>query len=148
MIVVVQRVKEAYCKIENEIFSKIGKGYLLLVSIEKNDQEQDLIKVANKIAKLRIFDDQQGKMNLGIKDVLGSVLSISQFTLASDLKKGNRPSFDNAKDPVVAKECYLKFNELLRKENIEVLEGCFGAEMEIGLKNDGPVTFIVNSGVI
>lgn len=148
MIVVVQRVVEANCKIENEIFSKIDKGFLLLVGIEKNDSEADLLKVANKIAKLRIFDDEQGKMNLSIKDINGSILSISQFTLASNLKKGNRPSFDNAKEPKIAKDYYLKFNELLRKEGIDVLAGEFGADMEIGLKNDGPVTFVVNSGVI
>ena len=118
---------------------------MVLVGMGQGDEKDIVEKFAQKVSKLRIFEDDNEKMNLSIHDVNGSILSISQFTLYADASKGNRPSFVNALEPNKAKELYLYFNECLRKENIIVEEGIFGADMKIDLLNDGPVTIILDS---
>jgi len=145
MKLVIQRVIHASCSIDNKIVGKCEKGYMILVGIGLDDNKDIVQKLASKVNKLRIFEDDAGKMNLSIKDVNGSILSISQFTLYADCKGGNRPSFVNAGKPFIAKELYLYFNECLRKEDIHVEEGIFGADMKIDLLNDGPVTIIMDS---
>ena len=145
MIILVQRVKRASCKIDDELVSQINQGYLLLVCLEKDDNFDVIKKMVNKILKLRIFSDSNNLMNLNIKDVNGEILSISQFTLAANLKKCNRPSFSNAMNAKLASDYYKNFNELLRSESIVVKEGKFGSDMQIELVNDGPVSIILNS---
>ena len=147
MKVVVTRVSQASCTIEGKVHSKTGKGFLLLVGIHQDDTEKDLEKVAHKISRLRVFEDDNGKMDLDIHQINGEILSISQFTLNATLK-GNRPGFDKSMEPVRAKEYYLQFNELLRNEGINVLEGVFQADMQIESVNDGPVTIIIDSEVL
>lgn len=143
MRVVIQRVKEASVTIEGKINGAIQQGYVLLVGISDEDDEEVAQKVADKIAKLRIFEDDNGKMNRSILDIQGEILSISQFTLFADCNKGNRPSFDGAGKPEHAKALYLSFNEMLRKWNIPVQEGIFAADMQVALVNDGPVTILL-----
>lgn len=145
MRLVIQRVKNASCTVDNIITGQIDKGYMILVGMGQNDDKEVVERFALKVSKLRVFDDENGKMNLSIHDVDGSILAISQFTLYADASKGNRPSFVNALEPTKAKELYLYFNECLRKENIKVEEGIFGADMKIDLCNDGPVTIIFDS---
>ena len=145
MKLVVQRVKHASCTIDGELYSKIENGYLVLVGLGEGDDEIIVSKMASKLIKLRVFEDNNGKMNLALKDVSGSILSISQFTLYADAKKGNRPSFSKALKPKFSKPLYLFFNEELRKEGIKVEEGIFGADMKIDLLNDGPITIILDS---
>lgn len=145
MIILVQRVKRASCIIDDELVSQINQGYLLLVCLEKDDNFDVIKKMVNKILKLRIFSDGNNLMNLNIKDVNGDILSISQFTLAANLKKCNRPSFSNAMNAKLASDYYKDFNELLRSEAIVVKEGKFGSDMQIELVNDGPVSIILNS---
>ena len=145
MKTVIQRVSKASVTIENKIHGQIDKGFLILVGISESDNEEIVKKMALKISKLRIFEDEEGKMNLALNDVGGDVLSISQFTLYADTKKGNRPSFTNASSPDKAKELYLLFNEELRSLDLKVEEGIFGSEMKVELLNDGPVTIIIDS---
>ncbi|MEG0734147.1 D-aminoacyl-tRNA deacylase [Anaerorhabdus sp.] len=144
MKVVIQRVRHASVTIDNEVFNKIEKGFMLLVGITDGDNEEIVDKMANKVVDLRIFDDPDGKMNLGIEEVGGSILSISQFTLYADCKKGRRPSFIAAARPEVSKPLYEKFNDVLAKR-VEVKPGIFGAEMLIDLVNDGPITIVLDS---
>lgn len=143
MIIVLQRVSEASTEIENNIFSHINKGILLLVCIEKNDTEKEILFWAKKIPELRIFPDQHGKMNLSVKEVKGDILVISQFTLASDLKKGRRPGFENAAEPNKAENLFNFFVETLKESGLNIQTGKFAADMRIHLINDGPVTFIL-----
>lgn len=140
MRVVVQRVNHASCTVNNELISKIEKGYLLLVGFTHNDNLEIIKKMAKKIAKLRIFEDEAGKMNLDISQVNGEILSISQFTLYANTKDGNRPSFVESMHPEEANKLYKIFNDELRSYNLNVYEGIFGASMQIELLNDGPVT--------
>ena len=140
MRIVLQRVKEASCTVDGKITGKIGVGYMLLVGFTNGDNIQTLEKAVKKITNFRIFEDENGKMNLNLKTVNGDILSISQFTLYANTSEGNRPSFTEAMNPVEAKELYLKFNEMLRANGFNVYEGIFGAHMEIRLFNDGPVT--------
>lgn len=141
MKVVIQRVSQAQVKVENEIVGKIEKGALFLVCFEKGDENLDLEKVASKLLKLRYFEDPDtGKMNQDIFQAKGKVLSISQFTLSWDGKKGNRPSFDNSMEPQLAEEKYQQLNSILSKE-VNVEKGVFGKHMDVSLVNDGPVTF-------
>lgn len=147
MKVVIQRVKEASVTVDNQIVGKIPQGFLLLVGISDEDTLEMVQKMAEKISKLRIFEDAQGKMNLALKDVDGQILSISQFTLYADCKKGNRPSFDGAGKPEHAKKLYLAFDEYLRELGFQVEEGIFGADMKVSLCNDGPVTIILDSNM-
>ena len=145
MRLVIQRVSKASCTVDGNITGQINHGYMILVGMGQGDEKEVVEKFALKVSKLRIFEDENAKMNLSIHDVNGSILSISQFTLYADASKGNRPSFVNALEPNKAKELYLYFNECLRKENIVVEEGIFGADMKIDLLNDGPVTIILDS---
>lgn len=145
MKLVVQRVRHASCTIDGEIYSKIGNGYMVLVGLGEQDDEKIVSKMAAKLIKLRVFEDENGKMNLALKDVGGSILSISQFTLYADASKGNRPSFTGALKPEFSKPLYLFFNQELRKEGVVVEEGIFGADMKIDLLNDGPITIILDS---
>lgn len=142
MRVVVQRVDRASVEVDGAIVGKINKGLLAYVGIEKGDREKELAFMAEKILNLRIFPDNEYKMNLSIKDVGGAILSISQFTLASYIKKGRRPDFTNAEDPDKAEAMYEKFNQLLANE-IQVEKGVFGAMMAVESVNNGPVTFII-----
>lgn len=143
MKLVLQRVKRASVTIDNELYSSIGQGLLILFGVEKGDTEADVEKYAQKVAKLRIFSDENDKMNLSVCDVGGEILVVSQFTLAGDCKKGTRPSFDKSAPPDEANRLYEYFIELLRQQNIPVFTGVFGAMMDVELVNDGPVTFIL-----
>lgn len=145
MRLVVQRVSKAECKVEDHITGSIDVGYMVLVGLGVNDDEKIVGKMAEKLSKLRIFSDENDKINLSIHDVKGKILSISQFTLYADCAKGNRPSFTDALGGDKARELYRYFNECLRKLDIEVEEGIFGADMKISLTNDGPVTIILDS---
>ena len=145
MRLVIQRVKQADCKVDNHITGMIDTGYMVLVGFGLNDDTKVIEKLANKLNKLRIFDDEDGKMNLSIHDVNGKVLSISQFTLYADSKKGNRPSFTDALGGQKAIELYKYFNEYLRSLGLVVEEGIFGADMKISLINDGPFTIVLDS---
>ena len=148
MKLVVQRVTEASCTVDDKITGKIGRGYMVLVGLGLTDTEETAEKMAVKLSKLRIFEDENGKINRSIYDVDGKILSISQFTLYADAKKGNRPSFTDALGGDKAKELYLYFNDCLRRLSLEVQEGIFGADMKIALVNDGPVTIILDSEVL
>ncbi len=143
MRIVLQRVKSAKVKVNEKIVSEIKKGLLLLVAIEKNDAEEDIKFLAEKVVNLRIFPDNEYRMNLSLIDVGGEILSISQFTLSSRIKKGRRPDFHRAMEPEKAKELYEKFLNALRNYNITVKDGVFGAMMDVELINWGPVTFIL-----
>ena len=145
MKLVVQRVKKASVTIENKLFSSIDSGYLVLFGAEKDDTKQNADWLANKISNLRCFSDENGKMNLSIKDIKGEMLIVSQFTLCADVKKGTRPGFDNAMKPEEANEMYEYFINKVKEQNIPVKTGVFAVHMEVGLINDGPVTFIISS---
>ena len=142
MRLVVQRVIEASCTIDNEIYSEIDKGFMVLVGLGINDNKEIVNKMANKLSKLRIFEDEEGKINKSLSDVGGSILSISQFTLYADTKKGNRPSYINAMRGEDSIKLYDLFNEELRKF-VKVETGKFGAEMIVNITNDGPVTIML-----
>ena len=144
MKVVVQRSKKSKVTIDNKVNGSINKGYVLLVGFTHGDTTDIVDKMINKILNLRIFEDENDKMNLSIKDINGSILSISQFTLYADSKKGNRPSFINAMKPDEASKLYDYFNQELSKY-IEVNTGIFGADMKVEIYNDGPVTIILDS---
>jgi D-tyrosyl-tRNA(Tyr) deacylase len=145
MKTVIQRVSEASVTIDGEVHGQIGTGFLVLVGICDSDTEAQINKMAAKIAGMRIFEDEAGKMNLSLDKVNGAVLSISQFTLYADCKKGNRPSFDRAGKPEHAKKMYLAFNDALRARGIHVEEGIFAADMKVRLLNDGPVTICLDT---
>jgi len=144
MRIVLQRVKKASVAVSGKTVSFIGKGFLLLVGIAKNDTLENLEKAANKTSAMRVFVDTDGKMNLNIKDAGGEVLSVPQFTLLANTEKGNRPGFDGAAAPRDAEKLWKHFNEMLRKNEIAVSEGVFGAHMEVSLVNDGPVTIVMD----
>ncbi len=146
MRVVVQRVSRAQCIVDNALTGKIGSGFLLLVGVTHTDTEDDVRYIAKKVAQLRVFSDQEGKMNLALKDIDGSILSISQFTLYADTRHGNRPAFIKAARPELALPLYEKLNDVLREEyGIPVETGIFGADMKLDFVNDGPVTIIIDS---
>ena len=147
MIAVIQRVKRAMVKVDDKIVGSIGKGILVLVGIEYDDNVKDRDFVVNKILNLRIFPDSDGKMNLSVVDIKGEILSVSQFTLTSKIKKGRRPDFGRAMPSKKAKAFYQEFLSDLRKSNLKVEDGKFGAMMEVELINDGPVTFIIDSKI-
>lgn len=144
MIGLIQRVKKASVTIDNELFSSINAGILVLYGVEKGDEKEKAEKIADKISKLRIFEDENGKMNKSIKDIFGEVLVVSQFTLAGNCTKGTRPSFDRAELPEKANEMYEYFIKQLKDKGLPVKTGVFGAMMDVELINDGPVTFILN----
>jgi D-aminoacyl-tRNA deacylase len=145
MKILIQRVSEASVEIQGNACSKIGKGLLVFIGVEKGDTATDLEYLVNKVSQLRIFEDDHKKMNLSIQDINGEVMIVSQFTLSADCKKGNRPSFDNAEDPVKAKDMYDKFVESLREIGLKVDTGDFGSYMQVHLINDGPVTILLDS---
>ena len=144
MKVVLQRVKSASVKVDNALISNISNGYLLLWCIEKGDTSEDIETLTKKIINLRIFSDEQGKMNKSIVDVDGSILLVSQFTLLADLSRGNRPSFIKSEEPDAAKEL-LKIVVQKFSGRVDVKEGEFGAFMKVELINDGPVTILLES---
>lgn len=144
MRVIVQRSKESNVLVNNKGVGKIDKGLVLLVGFHVEDTKKEVEFIVNKVLNLRIFDDKDGIMNLSIKDINGSILSISQFTLYGDTNKGNRPSYQNAMKGYKAIELYDYFNQLL-KEQVNLEQGIFGAEMEVNISNDGPVTIILDS---
>ncbi|MGD6941043.1 D-aminoacyl-tRNA deacylase [Cytobacillus gottheilii] len=145
MKVVVQRSKQASVTVEDEVVGRIEKGFVLLVGVTHDDTEEDAAFLADKIANLRVFDDQDGKMNLSILDAGGEILSVSQFTLYGDCRKGRRPNFMNAAKPDQAIVLYNTFNSYLREKGLKVETGTFGAMMDVSLTNDGPVTLIIES---
>lgn len=147
MRVVVQRSLDSKVLVDGQITGSIEKGLVVLVGFAHDDDIDDINYIVKKIINLRIFDDEKGVMNLSIKDTLGEILSISQFTLYADTKKGNRPSYVNAMKNSDAKVLYEKFNETLKNNGINVQTGIFGSDMNVQIKNDGPVTIIIDSKV-
>ncbi|GIP16881.1 D-aminoacyl-tRNA deacylase [Paenibacillus montaniterrae] len=145
MKVVVQRSKAASVSVDGKQIGAISHGLVLLVGITHEDTEQDLKWMADKLAGLRIFEDEQGKMNIDVVEAGGQILSVSQFTLYGDCRKGRRPNFMDAARPEQAERSYLQFNELLKAKGLVVETGQFGAMMDVQLVNDGPVTLIVDS---
>ncbi|MBL4951276.1 D-aminoacyl-tRNA deacylase [Neobacillus sp. OS1-32] len=145
MRVVLQRSKEAKVTVNGEVTGQITKGLVLLVGVTHDDTEEDAAYLADKIVNLRIFEDENEKMNLSLLDVGGEILSVSQFTLYGDSSKGRRPSFIDAARPDHAVKLYDTFNRLLREKGVTVETGVFGAMMDVQLTNDGPVTLIVES---
>ena len=146
MRIVLQRVKSASVAIEGSVVGEINQGFLLLVGVGPDDTRDDASYLARKIAGMRIFSDENGKMNLSIDQVGVKILSVSQFTLFADTKKGNRPSFTGAASPEAANKLYEEFNEILRAEYGLIVEtGEFGADMQVSLVNDGPVTILLDT---
>ena len=143
MRALIQRVSYASVTVEGECVGKIEKGLLVLLGVGPQDTEKQADFLAEKCANLRIFVDENDKMNLSLLDIGGEMLVVSQFTLAGDTSRGNRPGFDNAARPETAKPLYEYFSECLRAEGIEVQNGIFQADMAVGLINDGPVTFVL-----
>ena len=142
MKIILQKVKKASVSVDNKIVGSIDKGFCLLVGVHKESTIDDAKYLAKKIAQARLFEDQNDKINLSLKDVGGSILSVSQFTLYADTKKGNRPSFTNAAGAEKANELYEKFNEYLKEEGVTVETGIFQTMMEVNIVNDGPVTIV------
>lgn len=145
MRAVIQRVSQAKVVVDDNTVGQIGKGFMILLGVHEEDTQADVDYLVGKISKLRVFEDDQQKMNRSIIDVDGKILSISQFTLFADTKKGNRPSFVQAAKPNTAIPLYEAFNEGLRQAGIPVETGIFGADMKCHLVNDGPVTIIIDS---
>lgn len=145
MRAVVQRVLRADLSVDGKLISNIDKGFVVFWGVGSGDKEEDVEKLVNKISKLRIFEDNNGKMNLSIKEVNGEILLVSQFTLYADCRHGNRPSFITAEKPDRANNLYLKAKELFKNEEITTQTGIFGADMKINVLNDGPVTIILDS---
>jgi D-tyrosyl-tRNA(Tyr) deacylase len=140
---VIQRVTSARVTVENAIVGEIGRGILVLLGVEKGDTEAQADWLAEKIVNLRIFEDEGGKMNLSVHDIGGSLLVVSQFTLAGNCDKGRRPSFDSAAAPDEGKRLYEYFSEAVRRLGLPVATGIFQADMQVALVNDGPVTFVL-----
>lgn len=146
MKVLLQRVKRAKVTVERRKVSEIGRGLVLLIGVAATDTVNEVDKLARKCVELRIFEDNEGKMNLSILDVGGQIMAVSQFTLYADTKKGRRPSFTEAASPSKAQALYELFVESLRKRKLQVETGIFGAHMLVEIHNDGPVTIILESG--
>lgn len=142
MRVVLQKVNRAQVTIDGTVVGKIGRGYMLLVGFAPEDGDEQLDYLVHKIVNLRVFEDESGKMNKGLKDVDGAILSISQFTLYADTRHGNRPGFTDAAKPEIAAPLYERFNQKLAATGVHVEAGRFGADMQVDLKNDGPTTII------
>jgi len=145
MRAVVQRVKKSSVTVEEKITGKIGQGLMVLIGVEDGDSEKDADYIADKVCGLRIFEDEQGKMNLSVEDICGEVLAVSQFTLLADARKGRRPSFTKAAAPDEANALYRKVIDKIESRNINVEEGVFQAEMMVEIHNDGPVTILLDS---
>lgn len=145
MRVVIQRVSEASVSIDSQVTGQIRNGYMILVGICPEDNQEDIQWLTQKIVNLRVFGDEDGKMNLSISDIKGEILLISQFTLFASTKKGNRPSFIQSAKPEIAIPLYEQFINSLKETGIPVQTGTFGADMKVSLTNDGPVTIIIDS---
>ena len=145
MRIVIQRVSEAEVKIDGKTTGKAGKGLLLLVGFAIDDSITDIEYLVEKVLNLRIFEDEKGKMNLSVLDINGDILSVSQFTLYGDIRKGRRPSFSQAAEPEKANSFYEKFNEELKESGLNIETGVFGGDMKVSLLNDGPVTILLDS---
>ncbi|MGI6324478.1 MAG: D-aminoacyl-tRNA deacylase [Bacilli bacterium] len=145
MRVVLQRVNKANVKVDQKVIGKIGQGILVLVGFTFNDTIEDIEYIINKIINLRIFDDENGIMNKSLLDINGSILSVSQFTLYANTRKGRRPSYDESLGGKEAEPLYNLFNQKLKETNLNIQTGIFGAEMKVELINDGPVTIIIDS---
>ncbi len=145
MRAVIQRVKEAEVRVDDSVTGKIDNGLLVFLGVAEDDTDKDLNYLIDKSVNLRIFEDNQGKMNLSLKDIEGEMLVISQFTIMGDARKGRRPSFTGAGNPVKAEAYYNKFIEQIKSTDIKVESGVFAADMDIELINDGPVTILLDS---
>ena len=145
MRTVIQRVKAASVAVDSEIVGKIGSGMLIFLAVAKDDADEQLDWMVNKVSELRIFEDNDGKMNLSANEANAEFLVVSHFTLMGDCVKGRRPSFDKAADPKKAEDFYERFVEKLRQKNFKVETGKFRADMQVSLVNDGPVTFVIDS---
>jgi D-tyrosyl-tRNA(Tyr) deacylase len=145
MKVVIQRVSESHVKVDGKTVGEIGKGLMLLVGIDENDEKTDAEWIVQKILNLRIFGDEDDKLNLSVQDIQGEILCISQFTLIADYKKGNRPSFIKAAKPDKAIPLFDYFKEEISKSGLKTESGIFGADMKVSLINDGPVTIVMDS---
>lgn len=145
MKVVIQRVSEAEVRVDQEITGIISTGLLLLIGIEEKDEQKDADWLIQKVINLRVFGDEEGKLNLSVLDICGEILCISQFTLIADYKKGNRPSFIKAAKPQKAEPLFEYFKKKLSESNLNIQSGIFGADMKVSLLNDGPVTIVMDS---
>ena len=145
MRVVIQRVSEASVKVDNQIVGEIGKGLMLLIGVDESDENSDADWLVKKILDVRVFSDDEGKMNHSVKDIDGEILCISQFTLISDYKKGNRPSYIKAAKPDKAIPLFEYFKDELKNSGLKIESGIFGADMKVSLINDGPVTLVFDS---
>lgn len=145
MKALIQRVKSAQVKVGSDIIGEIGHGWLVFLGVSRSDTGGEIPKLAEKIAGLRLFSDAEGRFNLAITDVAGSILVVSQFTLYADCSRGRRPNFTDAAEPAMAKELYERFVSELRAKQIKVETGRFGADMQVSLVNDGPVTVMLDS---
>ena len=145
MRVVIQRVSEASVKVDNHIVGEIGKGLMLLIGVDESDENSDADWLVKKILDVRVFSDDEGKMNHSVKDINGEILCISQFTLISDYKKGNRPSYIKAARPDKAIPLFEYFKDEMKKSGLKTESGIFGADMKVSLINDGPVTLVFDS---
>jgi D-tyrosyl-tRNA(Tyr) deacylase len=145
MRAVIQRVKEAEVRVDDSVKGKINKGLLVFLGVAEDDTDKDLNYLIDKSVNLRIFGDKQGKMNLSLRDIEGEMLVISQFTIMGDARKGRRPSFTGAGNPVKAEAYYNEFIEQIKNTDIKVESGVFAADMDIELINDGPVTILLDS---
>ncbi|NWF76678.1 MAG: D-tyrosyl-tRNA(Tyr) deacylase [Nitrospirae bacterium] len=147
MKALIQRVLNASVIVENNVISEIGKGMLIFFSVIKDDTEKDIDYIVRKVKNLRIFEDKERKLNFSVQDINGEILVVSQFTLSADCKKGNRPSFERAEEPLKAEKIYLEFIRRLKEYNLKVATGAFGKFMQVHLTNDGPVTIMLDSKV-
>lgn len=148
MRVLIQRVKRASVLVDQKQVASIGKGLLLLVGLGKQDREEQFQRAAKKIVQLRVFEDENRKMNLNVMQTGGEILSVPQFTLYADLRKGNRPGFEEAELPELAEKSWKRFNELLCQTGLSVKEGVFSAHMAVELVNDGPVTIWIDTELL
>ena len=145
MRIVIQRVSSAKVEVDNKIVGEISQGLLLLIGVDEEDTKEDADWLVKKVLDLRIFGDDEGKMNLSVKDICGAILCISQFTLIADYKKGNRPSFIKAAKPDKALDLFNYFKTEIAKSNLKIESGIFAADMKVSLLNDGPVTLVFDS---
>jgi D-tyrosyl-tRNA(Tyr) deacylase len=145
MRAVLQRVSRASVEVEGEVVGAIGRGWLVLLGVAKDDGAEDVARLADKVANLRAFEDEAGKMNRSVLDVGGGVLVVSQFTVMADCRAGRRPGFSDAADPATAEALYLDFASRIAEAGLEVATGVFRADMQVALVNDGPVTFLLDS---
>jgi len=145
MKIIIQRVKQAHVEVDRQIIGQIGQGYLLLVGFDRDDHIELLQPMLDKVLKINLFPDESGRFGFSVKDISGSLLIVSQFTLSANIKKGKKPSFSHAMEPVKAEEFYENFVQLAKSSGVPVATGSFGASMQVSLQNDGPVTIPMDS---